>query len=40
MAERMGEALHSYDVDHTPSLTAPQSVIKVILEAAQATLSA
>jgi hypothetical protein len=40
MAERMGAALRSYDVDHTPSLTAPQSVIKVILEAAQATLSA
>jgi hypothetical protein len=40
MAERMGAALRSYDVDHTPSLTAPQSVIEVILEAAQATLSA
>jgi hypothetical protein len=40
MAERMGAVVHSYNVDHTPSLTAPESVIEVILEAARASLGA
>ena len=38
MAERMKATIHSSNVDHTPLLTAPDVVVKVILEAAQSTL--
>ncbi|MBT9329672.1 alpha/beta fold hydrolase [Paracidobacterium acidisoli] len=39
MAERMQATIRSYAVDHTPLLTAPDKVVDIILEAAQATLS-
>ena len=39
MAERMKATIRSYAVDHTPLLTAPDTVADIILEAAQATLS-
>jgi pimeloyl-ACP methyl ester carboxylesterase len=39
MAERMGAATHALAVDHTPLLTAPEQVVEIILEAAQATRS-
>jgi pimeloyl-ACP methyl ester carboxylesterase len=39
MAERMKATVKSFAVDHTPLLTAPDKVVEVILEAAQATLS-
>src|SRR5260370_27067562 len=39
MAERMKATLRSFAVDHTPLLTAPDKVVDIILEAAQATLS-
>jgi pimeloyl-ACP methyl ester carboxylesterase len=39
MAERMKATIRSFSVDHTPLLTAPDKVVEVILEAAQATLS-
>ena len=39
MAERMKATVRSYQVDHTPLLTAPDKVVDVILEAAKATLS-
>jgi pimeloyl-ACP methyl ester carboxylesterase len=39
MAERMKATIRSFDVDHTPLLTAPDKVVEVIVEAAQATLS-
>ena len=39
MAERMKATVHSFEVDHTPLLTAPDKVVDVILEAAKATLS-
>lgn len=39
MAERMKATVRSFDVDHTPLLTAPDKVVDIILEAAQATLS-
>jgi pimeloyl-ACP methyl ester carboxylesterase len=38
MAERMKATIRSFAVDHTPLLTAPDKVVEVILEAAQATL--
>jgi pimeloyl-ACP methyl ester carboxylesterase len=38
MAERMKATVRSFAVDHTPLLTAPDKVVEVILEAAQATL--
>jgi pimeloyl-ACP methyl ester carboxylesterase len=37
MAERMRATVRSFPVDHTPLLTAPDKVVDVILEAAQAT---
>ena len=37
MAERMGATTRSFAVDHTPLLSAPQRVIDIILESAQAT---
>jgi pimeloyl-ACP methyl ester carboxylesterase len=39
MAERMKAIVRSYEVDHTPLLTAPDKVVDIILEAAKATLS-
>jgi pimeloyl-ACP methyl ester carboxylesterase len=39
MADRMKAAIRSLPVDHTPLLTAPDKVVEVILEAAQATLA-
>jgi len=39
MAERMNATVRSFTVDHTPLLTAPDKVVDIILEAAQATLS-
>ncbi len=38
MAERMKATVRSFAVDHTPLLTAPDKVVEVILEAAEATL--
>lgn len=37
MAERMGASIRSHKVDHTPMHTAPDLVVDIILEAAQAT---
>jgi len=39
MAERMGARIRIHRVDHTPMHTAPDTVIGVILEAAQETLA-
>ena len=39
MAERMQAGIHSFAVDHTPLLTAPEKVFEVIIAAAQETLS-
>jgi pimeloyl-ACP methyl ester carboxylesterase len=39
MAERMKATVRSFAVDHTPLLTAPDKVVEIIVEAAQATLS-
>jgi pimeloyl-ACP methyl ester carboxylesterase len=38
MAERMKATVRSFAVDHTPLLTAPDKVVKVILEAVQEAL--
>jgi pimeloyl-ACP methyl ester carboxylesterase len=38
MADRMKATVRSFAVDHTPLLTAPDKVVKIILEAAQAAL--
>jgi len=39
MAERMKATIRSLAVDHTPLLTAPDKVVDIIREAAQATLA-
>src|ERR1700758_2398617 len=39
MADRMKSTVHSHAVDHTPLLTAPDKVVDIILEAANATLA-
>jgi pimeloyl-ACP methyl ester carboxylesterase len=39
MAERMSATTRSLNVDHHPLLTAPEKVVEIILEAAQAMLS-
>jgi pimeloyl-ACP methyl ester carboxylesterase len=39
MAARMSAHSHSVPVDHTPLLTSPQTVVEIILTAAQAALS-
>jgi hypothetical protein len=39
MAERMKATVRPFPVDHTPLLTAPETVVEVILEAAQTTLA-
>jgi hypothetical protein len=33
MAERMKATIRPYQVDHTPSVTAPRPVVDIILEA-------
>ena len=38
MAERMKAKVRSFAVDHTPLLTAPDKVVEIILEAANATV--
>jgi pimeloyl-ACP methyl ester carboxylesterase len=40
MAERMGASIRAFPVDHTPLLTAPETVAGLILAAVQTTLSA
>ena len=37
MAERMKAQVRSYPVDHTPSVTAPNAVVDVILDALRST---
>src|ERR1700744_905565 len=39
MAERMKATVRSHAADHTPLLTAPQKVVDIIVEAANATLA-
>jgi len=39
MADRMKATVRPFPVDHTPLLTAPERVVDVIIEAAQATLA-
>ena len=39
MAERMKATIHNAAVDHTPPLTQPDVVVKIVLEAARATLA-
>ena len=39
MAERMKAEIRSYAVDHTPSVTAPHTVVEVILEAAHTVMT-
>lgn len=39
MAERMGARIRTHQVDHSPMQTAPDTVVGVILEAAQQTLA-
>jgi pimeloyl-ACP methyl ester carboxylesterase len=39
MANRMRACTHTFAVDHTPLLTAPEKVLEVIITAAQETLS-
>jgi pimeloyl-ACP methyl ester carboxylesterase len=34
LAERISARIHSLDVDHTPLISAPESVVRVIIEAA------
>jgi hypothetical protein len=38
MAERMTATARSFAIDHTPLLTAPDKVVGVILDAANATV--
>lgn len=38
MAERIGARIHSADVDHTPLLSAPETVVRVIVEATDAVI--
>jgi len=40
MAERMKAQVRSYPVDHTPSVTAPNAVVDVIIEALRSTAPA
>jgi pimeloyl-ACP methyl ester carboxylesterase len=40
MADRMHASVRSHRVDHTPSLTAPQAVIDIVLEAVRETSAA
>jgi len=38
MAGRMGASIHALDVDHTPLASAPEVVVRVIVEAADAVI--
>lgn len=38
MAERIGARIHSLDVDHTPLAAAPESVARIVVEAADAVI--
>jgi pimeloyl-ACP methyl ester carboxylesterase len=38
MAERIGARVHSRDTDHSPLASAPESVVRVIVEAAEAAV--
>jgi len=38
MAERVGARIHSLQVDHTPLASAPESVVRVLVEAADAVI--
>jgi pimeloyl-ACP methyl ester carboxylesterase len=38
MADRMRARVHAKAVDHTPSVTAPDAVVDIVLEAARATV--
>ena len=39
MAERMSATIRAHKVDHSPMYTAPDVVVRVILEAAQHTVA-
>jgi pimeloyl-ACP methyl ester carboxylesterase len=39
MAERIGARVHSRDTDHSPLASSPESVVRVIVEAADAVLT-
>jgi len=39
MAERMGARVHAKALDHMPSVTAPEAVVDIILEAARSVLA-
>jgi pimeloyl-ACP methyl ester carboxylesterase len=39
MADRMKATVRSFAVDHTPLLTAPNTVVDIILEAVKTTVS-
>ena len=39
MAKRMQARIHSFAVDHTPLLTAPERVLEVVIAAVKETLS-
>jgi len=38
IAERMGARVHALDVDHTPLASAPETVVRIITEAADAVV--
>jgi len=38
MAERIGARIHALDVDHTPLASAPETVVRIIAEAADASV--
>jgi pimeloyl-ACP methyl ester carboxylesterase len=38
MAKRIGARVHSRDTDHSPLASAPESVVSVIVEAAEAVV--
>ena len=40
MAERMKAEVRSYPVDHTPSVTAPNAVVDIVLDALRNTAPA
>lgn len=40
MAERMRATIHTEAVDHTPSVTAPQAVVDIIVQTARAVAPA
>ena len=38
MAERIGARIHALNVDHTPLASAPETVVRIITEAADASV--